>query len=170
MKALERTTPLLLVLLGFSICVGCRNSTNSIPEATEKENATINLSAITGFNETQMFTAVTDASLLPKTVLAQLGRIASRGQAFNTTDIVDPALPSRQLVAAALSAQYCIVSYWEGGVTVRFGTAVFTLSDDGAALIWFSEGQGGLNFRDLKQMVESGRMRNDLTNQNPRRR
>jgi hypothetical protein len=70
-------------------------------------------------------------------------------------------------VAAALSRQYCIVSYWQGGLVVRFETAVFELSDSQALRIWLSKGQGGLNFRDLKQMVESGRMRNDLTNQNP---
>ena len=66
------------------------------------------------------------------------------------------------LSAAAVSKQYCIVSYWHGGIRLTFQTSIFELSDNGARLIWFSRSQGGFNFLDLKEMVESGRMHNDL--------
>jgi hypothetical protein len=166
METLARPMPLLLVLLGFSVFVGCGNTTSRTPETGAKENASINLSAITGSNQTQMFTAVTEARQLPKAVLDRLSPIASPGQEFNSTDIGgDSVGPSRQLVAAALSRQYCIVSYWQGGFVLPFKTAVYELSESQARLIWRSEGQGGLNFLDLKRMVESGRMRDELTNQ-----
>ena len=170
MKAYQRTISLFLVLLGMPVCVGCHNTTSRAPETTAPESATINLSAITGSNQTQMFTAVTEARQLPKAVLDRLGPIASPGQEFNNTDIGDDSvMPSRQLVAAALSRQYCIVSYWQGGIVIWFETAVYELSESQARLIWLSESQGGLNFRDLKQMVESGRMHNHLADSPPRR-
>ena len=85
------------------------------------------------------------------------------GQPFNTTDIDNlNELPNQQLVVAAVSDQYCIVSYWQGGITLSFETKIFELSGGNAKLIWVSYSQGGLNFQDLKEMVESGRMHNDL--------
>jgi hypothetical protein len=68
----------------------------------------------------------------------------------------------QELVVAAVSEQYCIVSYWQGGITLSFETKIFGLSGGSATLIWVSYSQGGLNFRDLKEMVESGQMHNDL--------
>ena len=110
-----------------------------------------------------MFSEVKQASLLPKAVLDQFeGGIADRGQPFNATDVIHRNLPNSMFVAAAVSKQYCIVSYWHGGISLMFRTSIFELSDDRARLIWLSYSQGGSNFRDLKEMVESGRMHNDL--------
>src|ERR1700746_2568820 len=97
---------LLLILLSISICMGC-HTTSHAPQTATAESAIINLRAITGSGRMQMFTAVEEVGLLPKAVVDQLGRIPSRGQAFNVTDVVDRALPSKQLTAAALSTQYC---------------------------------------------------------------
>ena len=124
--------------------------------------ATINLSAVTRSNQTQTFREVTRASLLPKAVLDQFGGMADPGRPFNTTDVVDPRLPRQELMVAAVSEQYCIVSYWQGGITLSFETKIFDLSQGRATLVWASYSQGGLYFRDLKEMVESGRMHNDL--------
>ena len=157
MKA-GKATSLFLILL-FA-CTACR-SHKPAPVSGE-ETASFNLSAITGSNQTQIFRAVTHASSLPKPVLEHFGKMADRGQPFNTIDVGDGNLPSTQLVAAAVSAQYCIVSYWQGGIVMRFETSIFELSGGKARLFWVSSRQGGLNFRDLKKMVESGRMRNDL--------
>lgn len=142
------------------LCVGCSHHADHA--TPQEEGVPINISSITGINQTQNFTEVKHVDLLPKAVLAQLGGIADPGQPFNKTDVVDSKLPSRQLVTAALSTQYCFVSYWSGGVAMYFETAVFHLSDRGAKVIWLSSGQGGLNFRDLKAMIESGHMHNDL--------
>lgn len=157
MKAGKAAFSFLILLLA---CTACR-SHKPAPIPGE-ETATINLSAITGSNQTQIFRAVTHASSLPKAVFEHFGKMADPGQPFNTIDVIDGNLPSAQLVAAAVSEQYCIVSYWHGGLIVRFETAIFELSEGKARLFWISTAQGGLNFRDLKKMVESGRMHNDL--------
>jgi hypothetical protein len=66
------------------------------------------------------------------------------------------------LIVAAVSQHYCALSYWQGGIALTFNTKVFDLSDGHAGLIWHSQGQGGFYLEDLKEMIESGRMRNDL--------
>jgi len=162
MKGPKAAAPVFLLLLAISVCLACGNNANHAPKVAAEESAAINLSAITGSNQTQTFSEVKRVSSLPKAVLDQLGRIADRGQPFNTTDVVDPKLPMRQLTVAAVSKQYCIVGYWHGGIVLAFTTAIFELSDGNAKLIWLSYSQGGFNFRDLKAMVESGRMHNDL--------
>ena len=153
---------LLLIALSFSASVGCKNAKPATKNSIDTGVATINLSAVTKSNQTQTFREVTQTSLLPKAVLDQFGGMADPGQPFNTTDVVDPKLSMQQLVVAAVSEQYCIVSYWQGGIALSFKTKIFELSGGSATLIWVSYSQGGLNFLDLKEMVESGRMHNDL--------
>src|SRR6266853_1888947 len=147
----------LLMPLSFSASVGCKNAKPATKNSIDTGLATINLSAVTKSNQTQTFREVTRASLLPKAVLDQFGGMADPGQPFNPTDVVDPNLSMQQLVVAAVSEQYCIVSYWQGGITLSFETKIFELSGGSATLVWVSYSQGGLNFRDLKEMVESGR-------------
>lgn len=158
---LKAPAALLLIALSFSGSVGCKNAKPATKNSIDTGVATINLSAVTKSNQTQTFREVTRASLLPKAVLDQFGGMADPGQTFNSTDIGNE-LPMQQLVVAAVSDQYCIVSYWRGGITLSFETKIFELSGGSATLIWVSYSQGGLNFRDLKEMVESGRMHNDL--------
>lgn len=157
---LMRTTASLLIWLTIAVCAGCSHHADH--PTPQEEGVPINITSITGINQTQNFTEVKHVDSLPKPVLARLGGIADPGQPFNLMDYSDGKMPSQQLVAAALSKQYCIVSYWQGGFTVRFETSVFELSGRQAKLVWLSEQQGGLNFRDLKAMIESGRMHNDL--------
>ena len=95
-------------------------------------------------------------------MIDELGGIADPKQPFNKTDVVDPKLPMRQLVVAAVSEKYCVVTYWQGGIALYFRTDIFELSDRKAKRIWVSQGQGGFTFHDLKEMVESGRMYKDL--------
>ena len=148
---------ILLIVACLASC-GRRSKENAV---SQQGPISFNLSAITGSNQPQMFSEVKDASVLPKAVLDQFpGGMASPGQPFDTTDI-HTGRPHRMLAAAAISRQYCIVSYWHGGIAFTFQTAIFELSDGKARLIWYSPQQGGFNFLDLKKMVESGRMRND---------
>ena len=148
-------TALLLIIVG--ICLAC-NYRNAPPKnPTEEGTATINLSAVTNSSQTEVFHEVKQASRLPSAVLDKLGGIADPGQPFNATCAVDPKLPMRQLIVAAVSENYCIVSYWQGGITLSMGTSIFQLSAGRVKRIWVSAG-GGLNFRDLKETVELGRM------------
>ena len=157
------TLTLATVLAVAAIFLSC---TKPPPPLELRENiAPINLSAITGSTQAQVFHEVTRANLLPKEVLGALeGGIAVPGQPFNAGDDVDPAMPFRSLIVAAVSEKYCILSYWRGGVDPgpRFQTVIFELSEPKARPIWLSRAQGGFNFLDLKEMVESGRMHNDL--------
>jgi hypothetical protein len=152
---------LLLISVSIFVFLGCKNAKPASRNPIERGTANINLSAVTTSNQTQTFKEVTRASLLPKAVLDQFGGMADPGQPFNTTDIGNE-LPMQQMVVAAVSDQYCIVSYWHGGYIFGVETKIFELSGRRATLIWISDFQGGLNFRDLKEMVESGRMHNDL--------
>ena len=144
-----------LIIAG--ICLAC-NYRNGLPKnPAEEATATINLSAVTKSSHTEVFHEVKQASRLPSAVVDKLGGIADPGQPFNATDVVDPKLPMRRLVVAAVSENYCIVTYWQGGIALRLETRIFKLSAGRVKRIWVSAG-GGLNFRDLKETVESGRL------------
>jgi hypothetical protein len=158
------TATLLLVLLGIIVGLGCKKAKPD-PKNQADAGTPIDLSAIVGPNQVQMFSEVKRPGLLPKPVVDYFNQsdgIAGPGEDFNLGDVTDGRVPSRMLVTAAVSKQYCIVSYWQGGFKIRFQTDIFELSDGKAEVIWVSDQQGGFNFRDLKKMVESGRMHNDL--------
>jgi hypothetical protein len=161
----RRSIALLSVtLLGIATCLACNNA-RLVLKVPHDPSAAIDLRAITGSRETQVFREVARPGSLPKAVLdhfVRQGGIAGPGEDFNPMDFPD-SRPSQMLVTAAVSQQYCIVSYWQGGMTLRFTTTIFELTDHKAKVIWISNMQGGLNLRDLKEMVESGRMRNTLS-------
>ena len=160
---LSRTTAALgLIFLAVFAFPGCKSTKPAPKNSIENGTADINLSAVTKSNQTQTFNEVKRASLLPQAVLEQFGGMADPGQPFNSTDVVDPQLPRTQLIAAAVSKQYCIVTYWQGGIVLSLQTTIFELSGGSARIIWVSYSQGGLSFQDLKAMVKSGRMHNDL--------
>jgi hypothetical protein len=151
-----------MVLLLVLPCPACK-ARKGVPKVIHAEDkATINLKSITGINESQVFEEVRRVNLLPKEALDQIGGMADPGQPFNKTDFVNSNLPMRQLIVAGVSKKYCILSYWQGGIALYFRTDIFELSDRKAKRIWVSQGQGGFTFHDLKEMVESGRMHNDL--------
>jgi len=96
-------------------------------------------------------------------VLDQRDGVADAGEPFNATDLIDdPGVPRKSLTVAAISEHYCALTYWQGGIGLTFNTMVFELSDGSARPFWHSLGQGGLYLEDLKEMIESGTMRNDL--------
>jgi hypothetical protein len=162
MRQTRTSAALLLISLIISVFLGCKSAEPTSKNPIERGTANINLSAVTKSNQIQTFNEVKRASLLPKLIVDQFGGMADPKQPFNTTDVVDSRLPMRQLIVAAVSKQYCIVSYWQGGITLSLKTTIFDLSGESARVIWVSDDQGGLNFQDLKEMVESGRMHNDL--------
>jgi hypothetical protein len=144
-----------LLLAIVEICLACKARKAQQEHSIEENTATINLSAVTNSSENEVFNQVKQASRLPSAVLDELGEIADPGQPFNTTDVVDPSLPMRQLIVAAVSEKHCIVSYWEGGIVFKFETTVFELSEGRVKREWVSIG-GGFNFRDLKDTIEVG--------------
>ena len=146
-----------LLLVTAGICLACNHRNTPPKDPSGEGTATINLSAVTNSTQTEVFHEVKQESGLPGAVLHSLGGIANPGQPFNATDVVDPRLPMRQLVVAAVSEKYCVVTYWQGGIALRMETMVFELAEGRVKRMWCSPG-GGLNFRDLKETVESGRL------------
>jgi hypothetical protein len=155
MRGFRAVTVLPLIIVG--ICLAC-NYRNAPPKNPNEEGtATINLSAVTNSSQAEVFHEAKQSSRLPNAVLDKLGGLADPGQPFNATDVVDADLPMQRLVVAAVSERYCIVTYWKGGITLGMETSIFELSAGRVKRIWVSAG-GGLNFRDLKETVESGRV------------
>lgn len=144
-------------MLWICLCPGCNDPEISVKNSTVEGTAIINLSAATNSSKTEVFHEVRHSSLLPSVVIDEFGGIADPGQQFNTTDVIDRRLPTRQLIVAAVSEKYCTVSYWRGGYTFGLQTTIFELSDGKVKRKWVSPG-GGLNFRDLKNTMESGRI------------
>lgn len=117
-KLTARSSFFLLIVLASLISCNNDPQTNT---SDEEGPLSFNLSAITGSDQSQMLTEVKRASLLPKTVLHEFrDGIADRGQPFNKSDVFDPNLPPAQLIAAGVSKQYCIMSYWLGGLALTF--------------------------------------------------
>jgi hypothetical protein len=147
-----------IVLAILEICLAC-----NAPEAPPPKNltvettATIDLKAVTNVSESDVFHEVRHVSWIPSVVLDEFGEIADPGEPFNLGDSGDRRSPGRQLIVAAVSEKFCILSYSEGGIVFTpLQTRVFGLSKGKVVREWVSIG-GGLNFRDLKATVESGR-------------
>jgi hypothetical protein len=148
---------LILISIGLS---GCKRDVPADLHQARKAEVSINLRPL-GINRSERFKEVR-ANALPMAVLDQMGGVADKGEPFNATDIVDPREPMTSLVVAAVSEHYCALTYWKGGIVLTFNTEVFELSDGSARPIWHSRGQGGFYLEDLREMIESGRMHNDL--------
>jgi len=151
------TATLILLPLGLSTC---KQGSPTYLHQARKTEVTINLRPL-GINRSEKFRQVR-ANALPKAVLDQMEGVADAGEPFNGTDVIVPGKPRNSLIVAAISEHYCALTYWEGGIAITFNTMVFDLSDGTARPIWHSEGQGGLYLEDLKEMIESGKMRNNL--------
>src|SRR5215472_9114085 len=118
-----------LLLIVILIFLACKNRNAPPKNPTEEGTATINLSAVTNSSQTEVFHEVKQASLLPSAVLEAFGGMADPGQPFNASDDVDPNLPMQQLIVAAVSENYCIVSYAHGGIALELlDTSIFKLS------------------------------------------
>jgi hypothetical protein len=145
---------LLLIIMG--ICLACNYHNAPPKKPIEEPPATINLSAVIHSRQDGVLHEVKLASQLPSAVLDELGGVADKGQPFNCTCTVDRKLPMAELVAAAVSEKYCIVSYWSGTFVCGSKTRLFELSKGRVKRVW--AGWGCLNFLDLKETVESGHM------------
>ena len=85
---------------------------------------------------------------LPRTILALCdgggdGKLAEPGQKWNATDaIMDPTLPGKRLIWAAIGGEYYVVHYERGGIAHTFHVLVATLSksNPNAKLIWRAVG------------------------------
>jgi len=115
----------------------------------------INLKNATHVDEAEMFTPVTRFSKFPKPVLAYFpDGMADPDQPYSLGCIRAKGSPPSQLLAAAVSKQYFIVSHISGGIVVRFGMEIYRFSGDKAEVIWRGSG-GDTRISGLKETIES---------------
>jgi hypothetical protein len=84
--------------------------------------------------------------------------IADPGAQFQVTDaIVDPKLPSRRLVAAGCSTEYCLVYYERGGSAHTWHVALFYWTPAATRFEWGGTAPAGLaTIDDVRNAVLSG--------------
>ncbi|HEY5990947.1 MAG TPA: hypothetical protein VIU10_00060 [Candidatus Udaeobacter sp.] len=90
------------------------------------------------------FHEIHSTSDLPSEVLALCdgggdGKLAEPGQKWNATDaIIDPTLPGRRLIWAAVGGEYCVVHYERGGIAHTFHILVAKLAknDTNPKMVW----------------------------------
>jgi hypothetical protein len=84
--------------------------------------------------------------------------IADPGAQFQVTDaIVDPKLPTRRLVAAGCSTEYCLVYYERGGIAHTWHVALFYWTPAATRFEWGGTAPAGLaTIDDVRNAVLSG--------------
>jgi hypothetical protein len=73
------------------------------------------------------------------TLCAEDGRLAEPGQKWNATDsIMDPTLPGKRLIWAAVGGEYYVVHYERGGIAHTFHVLVARLTKNDAKpkVVW----------------------------------
>jgi hypothetical protein len=98
--------------------------------------------------DTSRFHEVHSTNDLPPAIVALCtgdnGGLADPGQKWNATDVImDPTLPGKRLIGAAVGGEYYVVHYERGGIAHTFHVLVATLTKNNAKpkVIW--RGVGG---------------------------
>lgn len=84
--------------------------------------------------------------------------IAEPGAAFQATDTIsNPPLPSRRLIAAGCTIEYCLVYYERGGRAHTWDVAMFHWTPEETRLEWGGTAPGGLaTIDDVRNAILSG--------------
>ncbi len=144
--------PLALVSV---ICLISCHSMSKPKNENEVVPLSINLKNVTHVDQAQMFTPVLRFSEFPKSVLSYFPEgMADPGQPFSLGCVREKDSPPSQLLVAAVSKQYFIVSHVSGGIVVGFEMEIFALSGDKAEIIWQGSG-GDTRISGLKATIES---------------
>ena len=84
--------------------------------------------------------------------------IAEPGAAFRVNDVASVSkAPTRRLVAAGCSYEYCLVYYERGGTAHTWHVALFHWTPEGTRLEWGSAAPGGLvTIEDVRRAILAG--------------
>ena len=90
--------------------------------------------------------------------------IAEPGAQYQATNaIVNPKLPTRRLVAAGCTIEYCLVYYERGGSAHTWHVALFHWTPEVTRFEWGGGAPGGLaTFDDVRKAVLSGTIKSGL--------
>src|SRR5262249_8932043 len=90
--------------------------------------------------EPSRFHEVHSTSDLPGTIVMRCGsKLADPGQKWNATDVImDPTLPGKRLIWAAIGSEYYVVHYEGGGIAHTFHILVAKLTKNDAKpkVVW----------------------------------
>jgi hypothetical protein len=101
---------------------------------------------------------------LPLSVIALCagdGRIAEPGQKWNATDsIMDPTLPGKRLIWAAIGGEYYVVHYERGGIAHTFHIlfAKITKDDAKSKVVWRAVGGPLKDYAAFLDALRSGKL------------
>jgi len=89
------------------------------------------------------------------------GKMADPGQKWNATDaIIDPSLPGKRLIWAAVGREYYVVHYERGGIAHSFHILVAKLTKPGAKaeVIWRAVGGPITNYAAFVDVLRTGKL------------
>jgi hypothetical protein len=106
--------------------------------------------------DSSRFHEVHSTSDLPPTIVTLCGgKLADPGQKWNATDaIIDPRLPGKRLIWAAVGGDYYVVQYERGGIAHTFHVLVAKLAKNEAKpkVVWSAVGGP---FRDYAAFLDA---------------
>ena len=89
------------------------------------------------------------------------GKIAEPGQKWNATDaIIDPTLPGKRLIWAAVDGDYYVVHYERGGIAHTFHVLVAKVTNGGAnsKVVWSAMGGPFKSYAAFVDSLRSGKL------------
>jgi hypothetical protein len=89
------------------------------------------------------------------------GKLADPGQKWNATDaIIDPTLPGKRLIWAAVDDEYCVVHYERGGIAHTYHVLVARLRNDNtqAKVVWRAVGGPFKDYAAFASALRAGKM------------
>jgi len=117
-------------------------------------------------DKASQFHEVHSTSDLPSAVLALCdgsgdGKLAEPGQKWNATDaIIDPTLPGKRLIWAAVGSGYYVVHYERGGIAHTYHILVAKVIKDGAKpkAVWRAMGGPFKDYPSFLNGLRSGKL------------
>jgi hypothetical protein len=119
-------------------------------------------------HDVSRFHAISTATNLPPAIFklcaGQDGWLAEPGERWNTTDIVDPNLPSRQFVWAETDGYYYVVHYETGGIGEGFHFLVVKLKNgkNKPDFVWHGVGVSAKDYAAFIEALKTGKIDDSL--------
>ena len=117
------------------------------------------------------FHEVRATSDLPPSVVALctngVDKLAGPGEKWNATDsIVDPTLPAKRLIWAAVGGDYYVVHFERGGIAHTYHILIAKLANNHAQskVVWRAMGGPFRNYPAFVDALRSGKLDDRLTN------
>lgn len=129
-----------------------------------QQQVSFDLSRLAQPHQIVTFNEVRNVGTIPEAVLIQFqGGLADPGQEFQSTDVIrGRPLPLRRLIVAGASQRYYVVHYERGGIGRSWLLALFELSDGKASVRWVSNTGRMSDLQELKTVLESRQLSNEL--------